>query len=90
MTVSCCCAASGAPRGCEATIIVQYVLLIYLGWACSIQAASSSPLISLHAEPIMAPHAGFDTDHIKDKARKDLLYLLEGVSSILFLVRALS
>lgn len=28
----------------------------------------------------MAPHAGFDTDQIKDKARKDLLYLLEGVS----------
>jgi len=27
----------------------------------------------------MAPHAGFDTDQIKDKARKDLLYLLEGV-----------
>lgn len=28
----------------------------------------------------MAPYAGFDTDHVKDKARKDLLYLLEGVS----------
>jgi len=28
----------------------------------------------------MAPHVGFDTDQIKDKARKDLLYLLEGVS----------
>lgn len=28
----------------------------------------------------MAPHAGFDTNQIKDKARKDLLYLLEGVS----------
>jgi len=28
----------------------------------------------------MAPHAGFDTDQIKEKARKDLLYLLEGVS----------
>ncbi|KAH8767012.1 putative lysine-specific histone demethylase 1A [Hyaloscypha finlandica] len=27
----------------------------------------------------MAPHVGFDTDQIKDKARKDLLYLLEGV-----------
>ncbi|KAK6586389.1 hypothetical protein PZA11_001446 [Diplocarpon coronariae] len=27
----------------------------------------------------MAPHAGFDTQQIKDKARKDLLYLLEGV-----------
>ncbi|KAK0118819.1 hypothetical protein ONS95_007700 [Cadophora gregata] len=27
----------------------------------------------------MAPHAGFDTDQIKDKARKDILYLLEGV-----------
>jgi hypothetical protein len=29
---------------------------------------------------IMAPHVGFDTDQIRDKARKDLLYLLEGVS----------
>lgn len=28
----------------------------------------------------MAPHAGFDTDQVKDKARKDILYLLEGVS----------
>ncbi|CAG8971450.1 hypothetical protein HYALB_00002033 [Hymenoscyphus albidus] len=27
----------------------------------------------------MAPCTGFDTDQIKDKARKDLLYLLEGV-----------
>ncbi|KAI0401245.1 Sec1-like protein [Xylaria palmicola] len=27
----------------------------------------------------MAPHAGFDTEHIRDKARKDLLNLLEGV-----------
>lgn len=27
----------------------------------------------------MAPHVGFDADHIKDKARKDLLFLLEGV-----------
>ncbi|KAB5551385.1 putative lysine-specific histone demethylase 1A [Coniochaeta sp. 2T2.1] len=27
----------------------------------------------------MAPHVGFDTDQIRDKARKDLLYLLEGV-----------
>jgi hypothetical protein len=27
----------------------------------------------------MAPHAGFDTGQIRDKARKDLLYLLEGV-----------
>lgn len=28
----------------------------------------------------MAPHTAFDTDQIKDKARKDVLYLLEGVS----------
>jgi len=28
----------------------------------------------------MAPHAGFDTESIKEKARKDLLHLLEGVS----------
>ncbi|KAF2972918.1 hypothetical protein GQX73_g556 [Xylaria multiplex] len=27
----------------------------------------------------MAPHVGFDTEHIRDKARKDLLLLLEGV-----------
>ncbi|KAI1142895.1 vacuolar protein sorting 33A-like protein [Hypoxylon sp. FL0543] len=27
----------------------------------------------------MAPHAGFDAEQITDKARKDLLYLLEGV-----------
>lgn len=40
----------------------------------------SSHLISPHVELKMAPHAGFDTDQIKDKARKDLLYLLEGVS----------
>jgi hypothetical protein len=28
----------------------------------------------------MAPRAGFDTEKIHDKARKDLLHLLEGVS----------
>lgn len=28
----------------------------------------------------MAPHTGFDTDSIKQKARKDILNLLEGVS----------
>lgn len=28
----------------------------------------------------MAPHVGFDAEQIRDKARKDLLYLLEGVS----------
>jgi hypothetical protein len=28
----------------------------------------------------MAPYTGFDTESIGDKARKDLLYLLEGVS----------
>lgn len=28
----------------------------------------------------MAPHVPFDTDQVRDKARKDLLYLLEGVS----------
>ncbi|KAI0593369.1 vacuolar protein sorting 33A-like protein [Biscogniauxia sp. FL1348] len=27
----------------------------------------------------MAPHVGFDTEHIRDKARKDLLYHLEAV-----------
>ncbi|KAJ9157346.1 Vacuolar protein sorting-associated protein 33A [Pleurostoma richardsiae] len=27
----------------------------------------------------MAPHAGFDTEQIRDKGRKDLLYLLSGV-----------
>ena len=29
--------------------------------------------------PAMAPHPGIDTDHIQEKARKDLLDLLEGV-----------
>lgn len=29
----------------------------------------------------MALHVAFDTDQVRDKARKDLLYLLEGVSS---------
>ena len=38
-----------------------------------------------HTQLTMAPHTGFDTDQIKDKARKDLLYLLEGVSKALFL-----
>ncbi|KAK0631982.1 Sec1-like protein [Immersiella caudata] len=27
----------------------------------------------------MAPHAGFDTEQVREKVRKDLLYLLEGV-----------
>lgn len=36
----------------------------------------------------MAPHVGFDTDQIRDKARKDLLYLLEGVSKASQLVPA--
>jgi hypothetical protein len=30
----------------------------------------------------MAPRAGFDTEHVRDKARKDLLHLLEGVSQM--------
>jgi len=38
--------------------------------------------ISPHVELIMAPHAGFDPDSIKQKARKDLLHLLEGVSKV--------
>lgn len=32
----------------------------------------------------MAPPAGFDTEQIRDKARKDLLYLLSVVSQVLF------
>ncbi len=43
-----------------------------------------------HVELTMAPHAGFDTDQIKDKARKDLLYLLEGVSKGSYSVLILS
>jgi hypothetical protein len=27
----------------------------------------------------MAPQAGFDSEQVREKARKDLLYLLEGV-----------
>jgi hypothetical protein len=39
------------------------------------------PPRSPHGElSAMAPHVGFDTEQIRDKARKDLLYLLEGVS----------
>jgi hypothetical protein len=34
----------------------------------------------VHGEPIMAPPLGFDTEQIRDKARKDLLYLLSVVS----------
>jgi len=47
---------------------------------------SSSPFLSsrdhlcLRGEPIMAPQPVFDSDQIRDKARRDLLYLLEGVS----------
>jgi hypothetical protein len=33
----------------------------------------------------MAPHAGFDTEQVREKARKDLLYLIEGVSFFLML-----
>ncbi len=51
-----------------------------LEWALCPLLNLSSQLISPHVELKMAPHAGFDTDQIKDKARKDLLYLLEGVS----------
>ena len=38
----------------------------------------------------MAPYAGFDPEQIKDKARKDLLYLLEGVRSIIALLPPLA
>lgn len=31
----------------------------------------------------MAPQTGFDPEQIRDKARKDLLYLLERVSRLL-------
>ncbi|KAK3394187.1 Sec1-like protein [Podospora didyma] len=31
------------------------------------------------SQPSMAPHAGFDIEQVREKARKDLLYLLEGV-----------
>jgi hypothetical protein len=41
---------------------------------------SHTVCINPHTELIMAPHAGFDPDSIKQKARKDLLHLLEGVS----------
>ena len=32
----------------------------------------------------MAPHPGIDTDPIKEKARKDLLGLLEGVCKTMY------
>jgi hypothetical protein len=47
--------------------------------------SSSCPSCHAHRSSVetdllaMAPNTGFDTDQIKDKARKDLLYLLEGV-----------
>lgn len=37
-------------------------------------------LTGSNVELTMAPHAGFETESIKEKARKDLLHLLEGVS----------
>ncbi len=68
--------------------------LVWLGWLWCLASAGTACVgklsiphfISLHHNLIqascraMAPHAGFTTDHIKEKARKDLLYLLEGVS----------
>ena len=42
-------------------------------------------VVNPHVELTMAPHAGFDTDQIKDKSRKDLLYLLEGVGTSRYL-----
>jgi hypothetical protein len=48
--------------------------------AFSIPTVTHSINVHPHAELNMVPHVGFDTDQIKDKARKDLLYLLEGVS----------
>jgi hypothetical protein len=44
-------------------------------------------LASTYGVLTMAPHAGFNTSQIKDKARKDLLYLLEGVRLALSLCR---
>lgn len=37
----------------------------------------------------MAPRAGFDTEQLRDKARKDLLHLLEGVSRCIRSERAI-
>lgn len=64
---------------------------IFVGWRWSLACRKCQPswklepspksnFISPHVELTMAPHAGFKTDEIKEKARKDLLYLLEGVS----------
>ncbi len=44
--------------------------------------------INPHTELTMAPHAGFDPESIKLKARKDLLLLLEGVSKATLLLSA--
>lgn len=58
-------------------LVAQALLLIHFNNNLLVRFSS---LARPHAELNMAPHVGFDTDHIKDKARKDLLYLLEGVS----------
>ncbi len=45
-------------------------------------AGLGADLVYPPAQPAMAPYSGLDTEQIKDKARKDLLTLLEGVSEL--------
>jgi hypothetical protein len=63
----------------------RFKLRCTASWELELEPSSSSrpssqTVFRPHVELTMAPHVGFDTDQIKDKARKDLLYLLEGVS----------
>jgi hypothetical protein len=41
----------------------------------------------VHSNTNMSPHPGIDTDQIKEKARKDLLDLLEGVCKAMGVTR---
>ncbi|KAF4977257.1 hypothetical protein FZEAL_6197 [Fusarium zealandicum] len=58
-------------------------LYLALNTACHSLAASTSALSSLSTHRVelssMAPRTEFNTEQIRNKARKDLLYLLEGV-----------
>ncbi len=85
----------GESREVEQVGFTRFILFIWFvrkgqGCECILSALSlnSTPnppslvlvVLYIHLWSIMAPFVGFDTDHFKDKARKDLLYLLEGVS----------
>jgi hypothetical protein len=64
----------------SATLGPPYKLLSAISLNSPSSVSTAYPYGSPHVELAMAPRAGLDTSQIKDKARKDLLYLLEGVS----------